>query len=67
MRARVGEGRRRGIEIVGLEGELAVVDVDVVFDCDSGMGMGEVRTGRPAREAWMVEVGAWRWVPGPGR
>ena len=51
-----GEGSRRGIEIVGLE-------VSGLL----GLGMEGVRIGRPAREAWMVEVGASRWVPGPGR
>ncbi len=50
MRACVGEGRRRGIEMVGLIAFLFV----------------GVSVGRPAREAWMREVEGSRWVPGPG-
>lgn len=60
----MGEGSRRGIEIVGfccweVEGVLVLVldGVDGVV----------VRSGRPAMEAWIVDVGTWRWVPGPGR
>ena len=54
----VGEGSRRGIEIVGLE-------VSGLLGLDWVDGVG-VRIGRPAREAWIVDEGAWRWVPGPG-
>lgn len=59
MGAWAGEGSRRGIEIVGLE-------VSGCLGLDWGGWVG-VRTGRPAREAWIVDEGAWRWVPGPGR
>lgn len=55
MAAWVGEGSRRGIEIVGLE-----------LSGFLGMDWVGVRTGRPAREAWIVDEGAWRCVPGPG-
>lgn len=56
----MGEGSRRGIEIVGLEVSGFFFGLGVVG------GLEGVRIGRPAREAWMVEVGASRWVPGPG-
>ena len=26
-----------------------------------------VSVGRPASEAWMVELGEWSWVPAPDR
>lgn len=58
MGAWVGEGSRRGIEIVDLE-VLGFFGLGLV-------DLGGVRTGRPAREAWIVDVGAWRCVPGPG-
>lgn len=45
----MGEGSRRGIEMVALEALVAE----------------GVRMGRPAREAWMVEVALSRCVPGP--
>lgn len=46
----MGEGSRRGIVIVGLE---------VSGFLELGLtGLGGTRTGRPAREAWIVEVGA---------
>lgn len=57
MSAWVGEGSKRGIDIVGLE-ESGFLGLE--------LGLAGVRMGRPAREAWIVEVGAWRWVPGPG-
>ena len=47
----MGEGRRRGIEMVGFEFFVMVV--------------GGVRIGWPAREAWIVEEAGLRWVPGP--
>ena len=53
MLACVGEGSRRGIEMVGLA---------LLFEV---VGEG-VSVGRPAREAWMSEVEGSRWVPGPG-
>ena len=46
------------MEIVGFE-------VSDFFGVDV-VDVGVVRTGRPAREAWIVDVGALRWVPGPG-
>lgn len=47
----MGEGRRGGREIVGL-------DLALLFE--------GVSTGRPAREAWMWEEWGERCVPGPG-
>ena len=46
------------MEIVGLEvsGFLELVWVDLAG----------VRIGRPAMEAWIMDEGAWRCVPGPG-
>lgn len=62
----MGEGRRRGIERICLGSELFSLEslvgaLVVVIEVD-----GDVRVGLPAIEAWYVEVGAWRWIPGPG-
>lgn len=62
------------VKATGAGGVFALVVLGLGLGLDDGGLAGLVRgkeggrrrMGRPAREAWIVEVGAWRWVPGPG-